>query len=392
MVGQRCAAGEEEAAVTNLEKRKRFIINFLYWAIIIGILMLFFRYLLGIIWPFFFAFLFAAALTPVIRLLTTKCRLQRSVSVALCLLVFFAIVGGAVIAVTAAAVNSVQDIIAWLSSLYSDIIEPALTNAAVWIEEMAERIGPEATEAVNQVIPNIVSSVGSAATRISMQIMSVVSSWVTQLPGRMLYTLICAIATVFMTADFPHITAFLMRQIPEGPRLVISKAKDAFVVVVLKYGKSYGLIMCITFLELLVGLLILRQQYAALIALIIAVFDIFPIVGAGLILIPWSVIAMLSGSLGKGLGILALYIVVTVIRQIIEPRIVGHQVGLHPIVTLTAMIVGSSLFGAVGLLGLPIACAIIKSLDDAGVIHVFRREQDDPAPAETEEKFDENAD
>ncbi len=362
--------------MTNIERRKRFIINVLYWAIIIGILMLFFRYLLGIIWPFFFAFLFAAAMTPAIRWLTAKCRIKHSISVALCLLVFFAVLGGAIIAVTAAAVGGIQDFIVWLPSLYSDVIEPAMSTAAAWIQEMAERIGPEATELVGQVLPNIISSVGSAVTRLSVQIMGVVSGWVTQLPRRLLYTLICVIATVFMTADFQRITAFLMRQIPARPRLVVSKAKETFVVVILKYGKSYGLIMCITFCELLAGLLILRQRYAPLIALVIAIFDIFPIIGAGLFLLPWAIVSMLAGSTAKGLGILALYIVITVVRQIIEPRIVGHQVGLHPVVTLTAMIVGTSLFGGVGLLGMPIACAIIKSLDDAGVIHVFRKEGD----------------
>ena len=376
--------------MSGIEKRKRFIINVLYWAIIVGILLLFFRYLLGIIWPFFFAFLFAAALTPVIRWLTAKCHIKHSISVALCLLVFFALLGGLFIAVTATAVGRIQDFIVWLPSLYTDTIEPAMATAADWVQEMAGRISPEATEIVNQVIPNIISSVGSAVTSLSVQIMGVVSGWVTKLPRRLLYTLICVIATVFMTADFPRITAFIMRQIPARPRLVISKAKETFVVVLLKYGKSYGLIMCITFCELLAGLLILRQHYAPLIALIIAVFDIFPIIGAGLFLLPWAVISMLSGSLAKGLGILALYIVISIVRQVIEPRIVGHQVGLHPIVTLTAMIVGTSLFGGVGLLGLPIACAIIKSLDDAGVIHAFRKEDDPPAPAEAE-KTEENS-
>ena len=97
---RRHIGGKEGKPVTNIEKRKRFIINVLYWAIIIGILMLFFRYLLGIIWPFFFAFLFAAAMMPAIRWLTAKCHIKHSISVALCLLIFFAVLGGAIIART----------------------------------------------------------------------------------------------------------------------------------------------------------------------------------------------------------------------------------------------------------------------------------------------------
>ena len=349
------------------------------------------RYLLGIVWPFFFAFIFAWILTPVIRWLTVKCHVKHSLSVALCLIVFFALLGGIMVALTAVAVSWIQDFIIWLPSLYSSMIEPALSTSASWVEDMATRIGPEATQVVEQVLPNIISSVGSAVTSLSMRIVSVVSGWVTMLPKRLLYTLICVIATVFMTVDFPRITAFVMRQFPERPRHIVSKAKEAFVVVIVKYGKSYGLIMCITFVEILIGLLILHQDYAPMIALMVAVFDIFPIVGAGLILIPWSAITLLGGGIAKGLGLFALWVIVTILRQIIEPRIVGHQVGLPPVVTLIAMIVGTSLFGGVGLLGLPIACAIIKSLDDAGVIHIIRKE-DDPAsePAESAEQMDDS--
>ncbi len=363
-----------------MNRRRRFIINAVYWAIIIGIIMLVSRYLLGIIWPFFLAFIFAWIMTPIIRWLMVKCHIKHSLAVALCLLLFFAVVGGLIVVVTTSAISWIQDFIVWLPQLYTNTVSPALATAAAWLQDVANRIGPEASEVVQEIIPNLIASIGSAVTDLAGRAVSAVSGWVTKLPSRLLYALICVIATVFMTADFPRITSFIMRQVPERPRHIISKAKDTFVVVIIKYGKSYGIIMCITFAELLIGLLILRQRYAPLIALLIAIFDIFPIVGAGLLLIPWSIITLLSGSLAKGLGLLAMYIIITIVRQIVEPRIVGHQVGLHPLVTLIAMIVGTRLFGGVGLLGLPIACAIIKSLDDTGVIHVIRK---DPSAAPT---------
>ena len=359
-----------------MSRRRKFIINAFFWAIIVALIFLVFLYLLGMIWPFFLAFVFAWVMTPIIRWLTAKCHLKHSLSVALCLIVFFALVGMLIVAVTINVVSLIQDFIVWLPRLYVETIEPAMANGASWVEDMAERLGPEAVQLVEQMLPNVISSVGSAVTSLSMRAVAVVSGLVTKLPTTLLYTLICAIATVFMTLDFPRITSFLMRQFPERPRHIISKAKETFVVVIVKYGKSYGIIMCITFVEILVGMLILRQNRGVLIALLIAVFDIFPVVGAGLILIPWSVISLLSGSIAKGLGLFALWVIVTIIRQIIEPRIVGHQVGLHPLVTLIAMIVGARLFGGIGLLGLPIACAIIRSLDDAGVITVIRKETD----------------
>ena len=380
------------AAVPDVDRRKKFIINAVYWAIVVGIVFLVTRYLLGLIWPFFLAFLFSWAMTPIIRWMTVNCHIKHSFSVALCLILFFGIAGGLLVVVTVNIVSWVQDLVVWLPSLYKDVILPALQEGTVRVQEFVARLDPDAISVVQSVFDSVIDSLSSSVSNFSLQAVGIVSGLVTQLPGRFLSILICAIATVFMTADFNRIMAFLLRQLSDRTRLVVVKAKETFITVLKKYGKSYGIIMCITFCELLVGLLILRVDNAVLVAALIAIVDIFPIVGAGLILIPWAIINLISGSVAKGLGLLAMYIVITVLRQFIEPRVVGHQVGLHPLVTLTAMLVGTKLFGGIGLLGLPIACAIMKSLDDTGVIHILRKEDSAPVPAaagtggDTEEK------
>jgi sporulation integral membrane protein YtvI len=270
----------------------------------------------------------------------------------------------------------VGNIIVWIPTLYTDTIQPALENLTTGLEKLANNVSPQVYDLVRDAAPNVTAAIGSAVTDISVKAVSLLSGWATKLPSRLLSAVICVVATVFMTADFSRITAFLLRQVPERPRHVIRQAKLSFVAVVKKYVKSYGIIMGVTFLEILVGLLILRQENALVISALIAVFDIFPIVGAGMILVPWGIVTMLNGDLAKGIGLLALWVIVIVVRQIMEPRVVGHQVGLHPLVTLAAMFIGSKLFGAVGLLGLPITCAIVLSLDEAGVIHFIRREEE----------------
>jgi len=363
----------------DLDRRRRFIVNAAYFAVWVAVIFLVFRYLLNLIWPFFVAYLFAWLLKPVIRWLTARCHIKYTISVALSLIVFFAILGGIAVLVTSRIAAGIADIIVWLPSLYRDTIEPGLENLSVWIEGLANRISPEAYAMVNSAVPNIISSIGSAVTSVSMRIVSALSGWATKLPSRLLSALICVIATIFMTADFPRMNAFILRQIPEQPRHILTEARDRLTMILRKYGKSYGIILCITFAEVLAGLLILRQHNALLLSLAIAVFDIFPIVGVGTILLPWSVILLLGGSVGKGVGLIILWTVTIVVRQIMEPRIVGHQVGLHPLITLAAMFIGTKLFGGVGLFGLPITCAIVQSLNEAGVIHIIKREQDEEA-------------
>ena len=118
--------------------------------------------------------------------------------------------------------------------------------------------------------------------------------------------------------------------------------------------------MLMTFTELAIGLLIIGVDNSWGVAAGIALLDILPIVGCGTVLIPWAVIA--------------------IVRNIAEPKIVGQQMGLHPLATLLAMVTGASLFGAAGVFALPIALAVIKQLDDDGIIHVIKK------PNQAEEK------
>ena len=364
------------------ERRRRFLIDAAYFAVIVGAVFLVFRYLLGLIWPFFVAFLFSWLLLPVIRYLTVRRHMKYSLSAALCLIVFFALLGGIAVLVTSRCASLIADWAVLLPSLYEDALRPGLENLARTLETLANRVSPELYELVNTALPDVVTSIGAAVTNASMDAVSALSGWVTKLPSRLLSTLVCVIATVFMTADFPRVTAFMLRQVPERPRHVVSEAKAALGRVLRKYGRSYGIIMAVTFAEIFLGLLLLGQTNACLIALAIAVFDIFPIVGAGLILVPWAAVALLGGRTFMGAGLAVIWLVEIVVRSVIEPRIVGRQVGLHPLVTLIAMFVGSKLFGGVGLLGLPILCAIVQSLDEAGVIRLIRRADDGADGAE----------
>ena len=138
--------------------------------------------------------------------------------------------------------------------------------------------------------------------------------------------------------------------------------------------------MLMTFSELAIGLLIMGVDNSWGVAAGIAVLDILPIVGCGTVLIPWAVVSLVTGKTGLGISLLVLYVIIAIVRNIAEPKIVGQQVGLHPLATLLAMVTGASLFGAAGVFALPIALAVIKQLDDDGIIHVIKK------PNQAEEK------
>ena len=131
--------------------------------------------------------------------------------------------------------------------------------------------------------------------------------------------------------------------------------------------------MLLTFGELTAGLLLLRVPHAVLLAALIAVVDILPILGTGTVLIPWIAVSLLGGNTAFAVGLTVLYVVITVVRNILEPRVVSRQIGLHPLATLFFMFLGLRATGGIaGMLLFPVGAIIVKQLQEAGHIHLWK--------------------
>ena len=120
--------------------------------------------------------------------------------------------------------------------------------------------------------------------------------------------------------------------------------------------------MLITFGIMLIGLFILGIERAALIAVIIALLDLFPILGVGIVLVPWSIFELALGNNGRGIGLIVIFVSYTVIREIIEPKIIGKSLDVHPALTLVSLYVGYALFGGLGLIVFPILAVLVCQL------------------------------
>ena len=143
-------------------------------------------------------------------------------------------------------------------------------------------------------------------------------------------------------------------------------------------GKAYLLIMLVTFSEMLIGLSILKllgifnSSYIVIISVVTAIVDIIPVLGTGTILIPWTVIALILGNYPMAIGVGAMYAIITVIRQIVETKLVAGQLGLPPFVTISAMYIGLKTMGVLGVFIAPIIIIMVKLLNDEGIIHLWK--------------------
>ena len=367
-----------------LEKRRQFIINFLYFAIILGIVIVLARYALGILMPFLIAFLISLLLKPAVAFFHAKLKIPRGVTGVALVVIFYALLGLLLIVIGVQLFSSAKQFFMMLPSLYTDTFVPWMSNAFISLQEFAGHLDPDAAAAYNLVSSNVTNSLGDAIVNISKQVVSWVTTSTLKAPKFLLNILIMVISTIFMTVDFPRINAFVKRQLSERWRTLLSNARVQLGRTLWNYLRSYAIILTITFGEIFLGLSIIGVKNAAGIAVAIAIFDILPVVGSGIILLPWTIYTLMSGNLAMGIGLAVLYVVVIIVRQIMEPKIVGDRVGLHPLVTLLAMVLGTYLFGGIGLLGLPITIALIHALNKQGAIHLYHMTDEEAACEDAE--------
>ncbi len=202
----------------------------------------------------------------------------------------------------------------------------------------------------------------SVAARLPDAAMTV-AGW---LPGAFVFVTVMLLACYYLAADDGSMARALggvwVARAPAALRDAIPPLVRRFRRLGRQYVRAYLLLGLLTFLEVFVGLSFLRIRYAFLLAWLIALVDFLPMLGTGVVLVPWGILSLLLGEVRVGIGLLILFGICTLLRQITEPHLFGRGLGLHPLVSLAAVYVGLKLGGVVGMLLAPLAAAVLKSL------------------------------
>ncbi len=352
-----------------LKRQREFLIQIAYWAVWSVVLIVVLKYIGSVVLPFVVAFFVAWGLSFFVDYATAKLHFRRGMAAVLAVVLFYGILAVFLYLLGSRIVELMQGCAAEVTCFFKDTVIPLLQTINTWVAGILE----EGAQNVNAATVNRSSEMSSGVSAKVFDGMSVVAA---HIPGICMNLFLTIIATVLIELEFPDICAFIERQIPKRWRRCVTELRKYVMGTLRKCVFSYCLILLLTFMELTVGLLLLHIEGAVVIAFIIAILDIFPVLGTGTILLPWAVIASASGNLPLGIGLLLLYLVITVVRNIVEPHLVGKQMGLSPIVTLVSMIVGLHFLGITGMILLPLGVALIKSLNDSGIIHIFRTEEE----------------
>jgi sporulation integral membrane protein YtvI len=178
----------------------------------------------------------------------------------------------------------------------------------------------------------------------------------------LLFLLVCGISTVYIGWDLERVNRVVLRYLPERHRTRVCAFRASLFSGLLPYARSYLILMLLTFAVVSVGLALLGVEYVLLLSALIALLDALPVIGVGTVLIPWSLFELLLGRVPLGVGLLVLYVIHELIRQIAEPRILGRNMGLHPLLTLILLYGGYTLLGFLGLLLLPVLTVTLHAV------------------------------
>lgn len=377
-----------------IEKRRSFIINTVFVVIIVGLFYLAIKYALGIVWPFVVAFFLAMLLQRPVNFLSTKTPLKRGISSVIMVLFVLVIVGSILGLIIGRIVIELKGFFAYLLIKMEDA--PAFVDQIqAWLSDTFSFLPKSLHESIMTATENFLNRLMGIEAKASADAIqaesngidfSLLSSplgavWGTakQIPMIAVGVLVCVVSCCFMTTDYRTLRDMILSQLSQKRQSAVIRTKQVTFSTLGKMGKAYSIILFVTFMEMLLGLSFLKlihvydSGYIFAIAFITAVVDIIPVLGTGTILIPWALWSLFTGDVGLGIGLLVVYAIISVIRQVIEPKLVASQLGLPPFVTIMAMYIGSQLFGFIGLFLLPITIMLLKVLNDEGVIHIFKK-------------------
>ena len=403
-----------------VEKRRNVIINLVYAGIILGLTYLFFKYVFWLLLPFIAAFFLAAVLQRPVNFLSRKTPLKKGLVSVFLVLLIAAILAMILVLTGARIASEAQGLVRWIGAQFAtlpQLLETVREKMLALTTKLPEGLKASAMEGIDRLFQTANGSAQAAAEaateeavsgsalvgilskfNLSMLQKPVSGVWNTakQIPTIVVGVLISIISSCFMTTGYDGIVTFIKNQVPSEKRRTLSTVKELFFSSILKMIKSNLLIICITFVEMFVGLTVLRLigaykgEYVATVAIAVALIDIFPVLGTGTVLIPWAIISFIMGNIGMGIGLIVLYAVITVIRQIIEPKLVAANLGLPPVVTIMCMYIGLQLFSVLGIFIMPLLVTMIKLLNDRGILHVWKTQPQEAIEAQAQAPEKEN--
>jgi sporulation integral membrane protein YtvI len=331
-------------------------------------------YLLPLVYPFIIGVIFSLIFNPLVDYLGKKAKFPRWLSVTLAIVLLLTIIVTIVVLVAIEIVSEIN----YLQKVLPEYLEDYITQIQHFILYDLVTFYDQFSAFYSTLDLDVRKNIQTQVESFSDQLVELGQATITgilngalafigAIPSMATAFIISLLASFFISKDWPKLESKLKEFAPDrfhtSGGAVLKDLKKAL----FGFVKAQLTLISITFVIMLIGLMILGVEYALTIALVTATLDLLPYLGTGLVFIPWIVYLFINGDYSLVIGLSILYGIIVVQRQMMEPKILGTNVGLDPLLTLIALFVGFQLFGMIGLIIGPVIMVIIGALTRAGV-------------------------
>ena len=319
------------------------------------------RYMAPVLLPFALAVLLALIAEPLVGFFQKRMKLPRAVATGIGMtmtLVLFILVIMVLVSLLLRELGMLAGVVPDLE----DTAMQGMQSLQLWLTDLADRIPKNVQPLVRRSVDGLFSDGTAIIDQISAKLLGLASGILSKLPDSVLGFGTWLLAGYMISAKLPKIRLWLSSHMPKRWRETYLPALKKLKSAILGWLLAQGKLMGITCLILTAGFFILQVRYAPLWAALISLVDALPVLGTGMVLVPWSLVSFVQGDSIRAMGLLGVYAAAALIRQVLEPRFVGKQLGLDPLVTLFSMYAGYRLFGLGGMILSPLFAVTVTQL------------------------------
>ncbi len=323
-------------------------------------------YLFRLFMPFVLAYAFALIVDPIVRRLQRHLKMPRNVTAWLVILVLIGVVGGGISWAGYKIVSEIRTLFYNLPQIYENLLA-GIDNIKKSLWGIYEILPGNIQQSLSELTTQFTQSVAELIDTKSVPFVTGAGSFAKSLPKMFISLIVFVLSTFFMISDFERVKAFVKKPLGKKTLDKLTCISHQIKTYLGGYVKAQGTIMLVVFCILFLSLSLLDVDFALLIALGTAFLDALPFFGSGAVLWPWAVISFIGGDIRMGICTIVIYVVILVVRQLIEPKIVSKSIGTNPLLTLISMYLGYRLLSVGGMILGPVIMLLILSLYRAGV-------------------------
>lgn len=330
-----------------MKNKKGFIIDCIYYLCILTIILTITYIIIKWLLPFAISLLIVFVLQPVISHIQKICKIQnRFFRILITILLYISII-------------ALFLYLLFLGMIQLYLLLNALPEYMNTVYEMITK-----SDVLNKFLPYIdvlYASMNDIIQTLTTSFIHYLLVFISRLPSFLFDAMFIIISSLFFIIDYPYIRGFILKYSNKKQNYVIAIIgciKDTLS----SLCKAYFIIFLVTFIELLIGCYIIGINDALMIAFAIALFDFVPVLGLDMIMVPWIVIEAIKNHMGMALGLLVVYIIVVITKNILEPKLISSKIGMHPLATILGMFLGMKVMGVIGMVTVPVVIMVLKRI------------------------------